>query len=162
MSSVVEPQAAARAWREELGLDYGKIDYTVREGQVVLLDANKTTGRVTYLTPGDAGGRASTTGERDPFVLRRAEDSLACRSATRRHTPTQGGVRVPSALAIEASGRPVTSGRKLGQNLVPDARLRHGSGTSAPQAQHGLELLHAEQAAHAEERGVTQHEPGAE
>ncbi len=52
MSSVVEPHAAARAWREELGLDYGKIDYTVREGQVVLLDANKTTGRATYLTPG--------------------------------------------------------------------------------------------------------------
>jgi hypothetical protein len=49
---VVEPHAAARAWREELGLDYGKIDYTVREGQVILLDANKTTGSSTYLEPG--------------------------------------------------------------------------------------------------------------
>jgi hypothetical protein len=48
---VVEPHAAARAWREELGLDYGKIDYTVREGEVILLDANKTTGMATYLEP---------------------------------------------------------------------------------------------------------------
>jgi len=41
---VVEPHAAVRAWREELGPDYGKIDYTVHEGEVILLDANKTTG----------------------------------------------------------------------------------------------------------------------
>lgn len=47
---VVEPHAAARAWREELGLDYGKIDYTLHEGEVILLDANKTTGASgTYL-----------------------------------------------------------------------------------------------------------------
>jgi hypothetical protein len=46
---VVEPHAAARAWREELGLDYGKIDYTVREGEVIVLDANKTTGSAAYL-----------------------------------------------------------------------------------------------------------------
>lgn len=51
-ASVVEPHAAARAWREELGLDYGKIDYTVHEGEVILLDANKTTGSATYLEPG--------------------------------------------------------------------------------------------------------------
>ncbi len=41
---VVEPHAEARAWRDELGLDYGKIDYTLHEGEVILLDANKTTG----------------------------------------------------------------------------------------------------------------------
>jgi hypothetical protein len=51
-ASVVEPHAAARAWREELGLDYGKIDYTVRNGEVILLDANKTTGNAAYLDPG--------------------------------------------------------------------------------------------------------------
>jgi hypothetical protein len=43
----VEPHPAARAWREELGLDYGKIDYIVRGEEVILLDANKTTGSIT-------------------------------------------------------------------------------------------------------------------
>lgn len=47
----VEPHPAARAWREELGLDYGKIDYIVRDGEAILLDANKTTGSSTYLAP---------------------------------------------------------------------------------------------------------------
>ena len=47
----VEPHPAARAWREELGLDYGKIDYIVRDGEAILLDANKTTGSSTYLEP---------------------------------------------------------------------------------------------------------------
>jgi hypothetical protein len=51
-ASVVEPHPAARAWREELGLDYGKIDYTVRDGEVILLDANKTTGSAAYLDSG--------------------------------------------------------------------------------------------------------------
>jgi len=49
---VAEPHAAARAWREKLGLDYGKIDYTVHEGEVILLDANKTIGAATYLDAG--------------------------------------------------------------------------------------------------------------
>jgi hypothetical protein len=48
----VKPHAEARAWREQLGLDYGKIDYTVHDGEVILLDANKTTGSSTYLEPG--------------------------------------------------------------------------------------------------------------
>jgi hypothetical protein len=51
-AGVVEPRAAARAWREELGLDYGKVDYTVCNGEVILLDANKTTGNAAYLDPG--------------------------------------------------------------------------------------------------------------
>ena len=51
-SVVAEPHAAARAWREKLGLDYGKIDYTVCEGEVILLDANKTIGSAAYLDPG--------------------------------------------------------------------------------------------------------------
>jgi hypothetical protein len=47
MACSVEPHPAAQAWREELGLDYGKIDYIVRDEEVILLDANKTTGSVT-------------------------------------------------------------------------------------------------------------------
>jgi hypothetical protein len=36
----------------------------------------------------------------------------------RRHTPTQGGVRVPSALAIEASGEGVTPSKRLRYHSV--------------------------------------------
>jgi hypothetical protein len=34
------------AWRERLGLDYGKLDYVEVDGRAVLLDVNKTTGTV--------------------------------------------------------------------------------------------------------------------
>lgn len=44
----VEPHEAAVAWRKKLELDYGKLDYVVCEGEVVLLDANKTTGAAIY------------------------------------------------------------------------------------------------------------------
>ena len=40
----IEPHADVLAWREELGIDFGKLDYVVHEGEAVLLDANKTTG----------------------------------------------------------------------------------------------------------------------
>lgn len=40
----IEPHEEAMAWRDQLDLDYGKIDYVVCEGEVVLFDANKTTG----------------------------------------------------------------------------------------------------------------------
>jgi hypothetical protein len=30
------------AWREQLGLDYGKLDYTIRDGKPVLIDVNTT------------------------------------------------------------------------------------------------------------------------
>ncbi len=43
-AQIIEPHAEVLAWREELGLDFGKIDYTVHEGEVILLDTNKTTG----------------------------------------------------------------------------------------------------------------------
>jgi len=36
------------AWRRKLKLDYGKLDYVVSEGEVVLLDANKTTGAADF------------------------------------------------------------------------------------------------------------------
>jgi hypothetical protein len=47
----VEPHPEAVTWREELGLDYGKIDYLVHDGEAVLLDANKTTGTSTHTDP---------------------------------------------------------------------------------------------------------------
>jgi len=37
----------ALAWRQELEIDYGKIDYVVHEGTPLLLDVNKTTGAST-------------------------------------------------------------------------------------------------------------------
>jgi len=40
----VEPHPEILAWRDRLGLDYGKLDYGVVDGQVVLYDVNKTTG----------------------------------------------------------------------------------------------------------------------
>ncbi len=40
----VPPHPGILAWRERLGFDYGKFDYVVREGEAVLLDANKTPG----------------------------------------------------------------------------------------------------------------------
>jgi hypothetical protein len=40
----VEPHPAVVAWRESLGMDYGKLDYVVEGGEAVLLDANKTIG----------------------------------------------------------------------------------------------------------------------
>jgi hypothetical protein len=49
----VEPHPAARAWREELGIDYEKIDYIVRDGEAILLEANKTTGTATYGEPAE-------------------------------------------------------------------------------------------------------------
>lgn len=32
------------AWRKELGLDYGRLDYVLHDGKPILLDANKTLG----------------------------------------------------------------------------------------------------------------------
>ena len=48
----IEPHPAIVAWRETLRMDYGKLDYVVHEGEVVLLDVNKTTGASRHL--GDA------------------------------------------------------------------------------------------------------------
>jgi hypothetical protein len=45
----VEPAPEIVAWRHELGLDYGKLDYVVNDGDVVLLDVNKTTGASRYM-----------------------------------------------------------------------------------------------------------------
>lgn len=50
-ATAVEPHPAAQQWRVELGLDYGKIDYTVRDGEAILLDANKTIGSSTTYIP---------------------------------------------------------------------------------------------------------------
>jgi hypothetical protein len=40
----VEPDSGILEWRERLRMDYGKLDYGVVDGEVVLFDANKTTG----------------------------------------------------------------------------------------------------------------------
>jgi hypothetical protein len=45
----IEPHEDVVAWRDELGLDYGKLDYVVHDGEAVLLDANKTTGASTHM-----------------------------------------------------------------------------------------------------------------
>jgi hypothetical protein len=48
-AEMVEPHPEVQAWRDELGMDYGKLDYLVRDDMVVLLDANKTTGASRHL-----------------------------------------------------------------------------------------------------------------
>jgi hypothetical protein len=40
----IEPHSEVIGRRRELGMDYGKIDYVVHDGKVVILDVNKTTG----------------------------------------------------------------------------------------------------------------------
>ncbi len=40
----VEPHPEIVAWRRRLAMDYGKLDYGVVDGRVVLYDVNKTTG----------------------------------------------------------------------------------------------------------------------
>jgi len=46
----VAPHPEVIAWREALGFDYGKLDYVVHDGKVVLLDANKTTGASSHIS----------------------------------------------------------------------------------------------------------------
>lgn len=45
------PPEVARI-RRELGIDYGKIDYTIHEGQAVIFDVNKTVGTGTFMSDG--------------------------------------------------------------------------------------------------------------
>jgi hypothetical protein len=48
----VAPHPEIEARRQALGLDYGKLDYVVRDGEAILLDVNKTTARASLpLTP---------------------------------------------------------------------------------------------------------------
>lgn len=44
----ITPDPEVLAWRERYHLDYGKLDYVINEGEVVLLDVNKTTGASHY------------------------------------------------------------------------------------------------------------------
>src|SRR6266566_10115207 len=69
------------------------------------------------------------------------------------HTPTQGGVRAPSALAIDASGQPVPTGRQLCPNSQEPAAQEPAAWSSAgaPQPQHRLQLVHIQQPTHSEE-----------
>ena len=51
-SEMVEPHPKIVSLRQEMGFDYGKFDYVMHEGQPILIDANKTTGRGTpVVTP---------------------------------------------------------------------------------------------------------------
>ena len=75
------------------------------------------------------------------------------------HTPPRVGSATPSALAIDASGQPVSPGSQLCQGSLTSLP---GQARRAAQAQHRLQLVHAEQPAHSEEGGVAEHEPGAE
>jgi hypothetical protein len=43
-SEGVRIPAELYAIRQQLGMDYGKLDYVVRDGKVVLLDVNRTPG----------------------------------------------------------------------------------------------------------------------
>lgn len=45
------PPAEVRAIRDQLGLDYGKIDYGIVDGRAVIYDANKTLGLRSHPTP---------------------------------------------------------------------------------------------------------------
>lgn len=42
----VTPPPEILAWRQRLGIDYGKLDYVVVDGRAILLDVNKTVGTV--------------------------------------------------------------------------------------------------------------------
>ncbi len=43
-TETVTPHHEIETWRQEMGLDYGKLDYVVVDGKPILLDVNKTTG----------------------------------------------------------------------------------------------------------------------
>jgi hypothetical protein len=74
-----------RAWRDELGFDYGKFDFVIHEGRPVLFDVNPTPGLFvafsaavraanaelargidTWLQPAAARARSTTVGQRSP------------------------------------------------------------------------------------------------
>jgi hypothetical protein len=40
----IEPNSRIIEWRRRLKLDYGKLDYVMVGGEVIVLDVNKTTG----------------------------------------------------------------------------------------------------------------------
>jgi hypothetical protein len=46
----IDPEPEVLAWRTQLGMDYGKLDFVVHDGEVVLLDVNKTTGASRHLS----------------------------------------------------------------------------------------------------------------
>jgi hypothetical protein len=49
----IEPHEEVLEWRRRLGMDYGKLDYVIHEGEPVLLDVNKTVGASSYEDAGD-------------------------------------------------------------------------------------------------------------
>jgi hypothetical protein len=77
----------------------------------------------------------------------------------RRRSPTQGGVRCPSALAIEATRGFVTPGMRLCLRFVTTKPTAPGSSAGAAQPQHRLQFPYFEEPADSEERRVAEHEP---
>lgn len=53
LSEEVEPHPIVDKWRQDLRVDYGKLDYVVVDGEAILLDVNKTIGT---LARDDASG----------------------------------------------------------------------------------------------------------
>jgi hypothetical protein len=49
----IEPHPAILEWRKSLGMDYGKLDYVIDNGEAVLLDVNKTTGASRQMADAD-------------------------------------------------------------------------------------------------------------
>ena len=50
-AEAVAPHPEIEAWRERLHMDYGKLDYVVRDGRAIVIDVNKTTGASKHLDP---------------------------------------------------------------------------------------------------------------
>lgn len=48
---VIETDPGIREIRQKMGFDYGKFDYVVHDGEVILLDANKTPGHLEITSP---------------------------------------------------------------------------------------------------------------
>ena len=51
VSHLVDPDLVGAAWLFELAFDYGKFDYVLHDGRVVLLDINKTPGESRVIRP---------------------------------------------------------------------------------------------------------------
>ncbi len=91
----IEPHPEVIERRRELGLDYGKIDYVLHEGAVVILDVNKTTG---------AGGVSD-----DPKVIelrrRRARGIYSLLPGERRELEFEGALEGARRGSDPSSGR---------------------------------------------------------
>jgi hypothetical protein len=75
----IEPHPEVLAWRERLGIDYGKLDYVVEGGEAVLLDVNKTTGASRHMADANLDAMRRHLAEGLYGYFGRARDSAAVR-----------------------------------------------------------------------------------